>query len=133
MEARSKRRSQKVNKQVSLPPGYKLNWAGEYESQKRSSRRLMLVLPITIGLIIFIVLYSMFGSFKWAMLILANVAMAPFGGMLALLRDAHALLSVSSGVGFLALFGVSVQTGIIMLEYINQMRVGGHSVERGGS
>ncbi|MGI4792869.1 MAG: efflux RND transporter permease subunit, partial [Janthinobacterium lividum] len=117
----------KVNKQVSLPPGYKLNWAGEYESQKRSSRRLMLVLPITI-LIIFIVLYSMFGSFKWAMLILANVAMAPFGGMLALLFT-HTHFSVSSGVGFLALFGVSVQTGIIMLEYINQMRAGGHSVE----
>ena len=87
----------------------------------------MLVLPITI-LIIFIVLYSMFGSFKWAVLILANVAMAPFGGMLALLFT-HTHFSVSSGVGFLALFGVSVQTGIIMLEYINQMRAGGHSVE----
>ncbi len=117
----------KVGKQVSLPPGYKLDWAGEYESQKRSSRRLMIVLPITI-MIIFIILYSMFGSFKWAMLILANVAMAPFGGMLTLLlTGTH--FSVSSGVGFLALFGVSVQTGIIMLEYINQMRVGGHSVE----
>ena len=117
----------KVGKQVSLPPGYKLDWAGEYESQKRSSRRLMIVLPITV-MIIFIVLYSMFGSVKWAALILANVAMAPFGGMLALLLT-HTHFSVSSGVGFLALFGVSVQTGIIMLEYINQMRVGGHSVK----
>jgi cobalt-zinc-cadmium resistance protein CzcA len=117
----------KVSRQVSLPAGYKIDWAGEYESQKRSSRRLMIVLPLTI-LLIFIILYSMFGSFKWAMLILANVAMAPVGGMLALLLT-HTHFSVSSGVGFLALFGVSVQTGIIMLEYINQMRVAGHSLE----
>jgi cobalt-zinc-cadmium resistance protein CzcA len=117
----------KVNKEVKLPTGYKLNWAGEYESQKRSSKRLMLVLPITVFLI-FLILYGMFGSFKWATLILANVSMAPVGGLLALLgTGTH--FSVSSGVGFLALFGVSVQTGIIMLEYINQMRVNGHSVK----
>jgi cobalt-zinc-cadmium resistance protein CzcA len=117
----------KVNAQVKLPPGYHLDWAGEYESQKRSSKRLMLVLPITVFLI-FLILYGMFGSFKWATLILANVSMAPVGGLLALLgTGTH--FSVSSGVGFLALFGVSVQTGIIMLEYINQMRVNGHSVK----
>jgi cobalt-zinc-cadmium resistance protein CzcA len=70
----------------------------------------------------------MFSSAKWALLILANVAMAPVGGLLALLlTGTH--FSVSSGVGFLALFGVSVQTGIIMLEYINQLRVRGHTVE----
>ena len=117
----------KVNQQVKLPTGYKTDWAGEYESQKRSSRRLMLVLPITI-LIIFIILYSMFHSGKWAGLILINVSMAPVGGLLALLLT-HTNFSVSSGVGFLALFGVSVQTGVIMLEYINQMRVRGHSIE----
>jgi heavy metal efflux system protein len=117
----------KVNAQVKLPPGYKTDWAGEYESQKRSSRRLMLVLPITI-LIIFVILYSMFHSGKWAGLILINVSMAPVGGLLALLLT-HTNFSVSSGVGFLALFGVSVQTGVIMLEYINQMRVRGHSIE----
>jgi cobalt-zinc-cadmium resistance protein CzcA len=117
----------KVNAQVKLPTGYKLDWAGEYESQKRSSRRLMLVLPITV-MIIFMILYGMFGSFKWALLILGNVAMAPVGGLVALwITGTH--FSVSSGVGFLALFGVSVQTGIIMLEYINQMRVNGHSVK----
>ena len=88
----------------------------------------MIVLPLTI-MLIFIILYTMFGSFKWAILILANVAMAPFGGMLALLLS-HTHFSVSSGVGFLALFGVSVQTGIIMLEYINQMRASGFSVEQ---
>jgi cobalt-zinc-cadmium resistance protein CzcA len=117
----------KVNTEVSLPPGYKLDWAGEYESQKRSMRRLELVCPITV-LIIFLILYGMFSSFKWAFLILCNVAIAPVGGLVALwITGTH--FSVSSGVGFLALFGVSVQTGIIMLEYINQMRVSGHSVE----
>ena len=116
----------KVGHQVKLPLGYRLDWAGEYESQKRSTRRLLIVLPITI-LLIFIILYTMFHSGKWAILILANVAMAPIGGLVALLlTGTH--FSVSSGVGFLALFGVSVQTGIIMLEYMNQLRVNGHTV-----
>lgn len=117
----------KVNQQVKLPPGYKLDWAGEYESQKRSSRRLMIVLPITI-ILIFVILYTMFKSGKWALLILVNVSMAPIGGLLALLMT-HTNFSVSSGVGFLALFGVSVQTGVIMLEYINQLRARGTPIE----
>ena len=117
----------KVNAEVKLPPGYKIDWAGEYESQKRSSRRLMLVLPITL-ILIFVILYMMFHSGKWALLILATVSMAPVGGLLALLLS-HTNFSVSSGVGFLALFGVSVETGVIMLEYINQLRARGHSIE----
>ena len=117
----------KVNKQVSLPSGYHIDWAGEHESQKRSQRRLLLVLPITI-ILIFVILYTMFKSGKWATLIMVNVAMAPIGGLLALLLTGTNF-SVSSGVGFLALFGVSVQTGVIMLEYINQLRVQGHSIE----
>jgi len=116
----------KVNQQVKLPTGYHVDWAGEYESQKRSSKRLMIVLPITI-LVICMILYTMFKSFKWVMLILANVAMAPIGGLLALwITGTH--FSVSSGVGFLALFGVSVQTGVIMLEYINQLRARGEAI-----
>jgi cobalt-zinc-cadmium resistance protein CzcA len=87
---------------------------------------LEIVVPLTV-LIILIILYTMFKSFKWAQLMLANIAMAPLGGLLALLvTGTH--FSVSSGVGFLALFGVSVQTGVIMLEYINQLRARGHSV-----
>lgn len=117
----------KVNKQVKLPPGYHIDWAGEYASEKRADKRLLIVLPITV-LLIFIILYTMFKSFKWALLILANVAMARIGGLLALLVT-HTNFSVSSGVGFLALFGVSVQTGVIMLEYINQLRVRGNSIE----
>jgi cobalt-zinc-cadmium resistance protein CzcA len=117
----------KVNAAVKLPVGYTIDWAGEYESQKRSERRLLLVLPVTI-LLIYIILYTMFKSVKWALLILTNVAMARIGGLLALLIT-HTNFSVSSGVGFLALFGVSVQTGVIMLEYINQLRARGYDIE----
>jgi cobalt-zinc-cadmium resistance protein CzcA len=117
----------KVNEQVKLPTGYSLLWEGEYESQKRANQRLMIVLPITI-FIIFIILYTMFGSFKWATLILVNIAIAPIGGLLALFISGTNF-SVSSGVGFLALFGVSVQTGVIMLEYINQLRARRYTIE----
>jgi cobalt-zinc-cadmium resistance protein CzcA len=117
----------KVNASVKLPTGYTIDWAGEYESQKRSQRRLLLVLPLTI-LLIYIILYSMFKSVKWALLVLTNIAMAPIGGLLALLVT-HTNFSVSSGVGFLALFGVSVQIGVIMVEYINQLRARGYSIE----
>jgi len=116
----------KVNRQIRLPAGYRIDWAGEYESQLRSQRRLAIVVPITI-LIILMILYTMFDSLKWALLMLANIAMAPLGGLLALLvTSTH--FSVSSGVGFLALFGVSVQTGVIMLEYINQLRARGRGI-----
>jgi heavy metal efflux system protein len=116
----------RVSRQVTLPPGYRLQWAGEYENQQRSSERLLIVLPITI-LVIFIILYSMFRSVKWALLVLSVVAMARIGGLVALLVTGTNF-SVSSGVGFLALFGVSVQTGVIMLEYINQLRAQGRPV-----
>jgi cobalt-zinc-cadmium resistance protein CzcA len=117
----------KVTEQVKLPTGYTLDWEGEYASQKRANARLLIVLPITI-LIIFILLYTMFKSFKWAALIMANIAIAPIGGLLALLMTGTHF-SVSSGVGFLALFGVCVQTGVIMLEYINQLRARRFSIE----
>ncbi|MGD0131043.1 MAG: CusA/CzcA family heavy metal efflux RND transporter [Bryobacteraceae bacterium] len=117
----------KVNKQVQLPRGYHINWEGEYESEKRAAARLSIIVPLTV-LIIFVILYTMFQSMKWAALIIVNVMMTPLGGMLALFAT-HTHFSVSSGIGFLALFGVSVQTGVIMLEYINQRRARGHSIE----
>ncbi|MGH9513196.1 MAG: efflux RND transporter permease subunit [Terriglobales bacterium] len=117
----------KVNERVKLPAGYTINWEGEYASQKRADATLLIVLPITI-FIIFIILYTMFKSFKWALLILATIAVAPIGGLLALLIT-RTNFSVSSGVGFLALFGVCVQAGVIMLEYINQLRARRYSVE----
>src|SRR5262249_59176881 len=99
---------------------------GEDEGSKRAQRRLLVIVPFTIMLIV-IILNTMFRSFKWTALILVNVALARVGGLLALLITATNF-SVSSGIGFLALFGVSVQTGVIMLEYINQLRARGHSV-----
>jgi heavy metal efflux system protein len=113
----------KVNREVKLPQGYSLEWAGEYESQKRANHRLAIVIPLTI-MVIMLVLYSMFRSFKWGFLVLLNLGLAPIGGLLALLiTGTH--FSVSTGVGFLALFGVSVQTGVVMIEYINQLRARG--------
>jgi cobalt-zinc-cadmium resistance protein CzcA len=116
-----------VEAKVKLPPGYRLEWAGEYESQKRSAKRLQLIVPLTL-LLIFVILYTMFSSMKWAALVLLNVAMAPVGGILAMYWT-HTNFSVSSGVGFLALFGVSVQTGVILVEYMNQLRARGFSVQ----
>ena len=115
-----------IGERVKMPPGYHIGWSGEYESEKRAEARLRIIVPLTI-LVIFIILYTMFKSAKWASLILAVVAMAPLGGLLALLLTGT-YFSVSSGIGFLALFGVSVQTGVIMLEYINQLRARGHSI-----
>jgi cobalt-zinc-cadmium resistance protein CzcA len=117
----------KVASQVQLPRGYHIEWEGEYQSEKRAEARLAIIVPLTVFLI-FLILYFMFNSFKWALLVLANVMMAPLGGLLALLIT-HTHFSVSSGVGFLALFGVSVQTGVIMLEYINQRRARGDAIE----
>ena len=117
---------QSVNQSVKLPQGYRINWAGEYESQKRASKQLLIIVPFTI-LMIFFILFSVFGSIKWALLIMINVVLAPIGGLLALYFTGT-YFSVSSGIGFLALFGVSVQIGIIMVEYINQLRVRGMSI-----
>jgi cobalt-zinc-cadmium resistance protein CzcA len=115
-----------INEKVKMPPGYTVDWSGEYESEKRAEARLHVIVPLTV-LVIFIILYTMFRSAKWALLILSVVALAPFGGLLALMLTGT-YFSVSSGIGFLALFGVSVQTGVIMLEYINQLRTRGHSI-----
>ncbi len=117
----------KVNRAVKLPKGYSIDWAGEYASEQRANKRLAVIVPITIA-VIFMLLYSMFNSFKWAALVMVTVLLAPIGGLLALyFTGTH--FSVSSGIGMLALFGVSVQTGVIMIEYINQLRARGHSVE----
>jgi cobalt-zinc-cadmium resistance protein CzcA len=115
-----------IHDKVKLPPGYRVDWSGEYESEKRAEARLAVIVPLTV-LVIFIILYSMFRSYKWALLILLNVGLARIGGLLALLVTGT-YLSVSSGVGMLALFGVSVQTGVIMVEYINQLRARGHTI-----
>jgi heavy metal efflux system protein len=117
----------RVNNEVKLPTGYHLDWAGEYKSKQRADARLAIVTPITI-LIIFLILYTMFRSLKWATLIMLNVLLARVGGLLALYFTGTNF-SVSAAIGMLALFGVSVQTGVIMLEYINQLRARGYTTK----
>jgi cobalt-zinc-cadmium resistance protein CzcA len=116
----------KVGAKVKLPQGYYLDWAGEYESQKRANGRLAVIVPITVLLILFL-LNMAFKSFKWSFLVLANVGVASIGGLLALLVTGTQF-SVSSGIGLLALFGVAVQIGVIMVQYINQLRSRGLSI-----
>jgi cobalt-zinc-cadmium resistance protein CzcA len=114
-----------VERKVPLPERYHLDWTGEYESQQRANKRLSIIVPITLLLMSFI-LYSAFNSWKWVFLILAVVALSPLGGFLSLLlTGTH--FSVSSGLGFLALIGVSVEIGVILVEYINQLRTRGMS------
>ncbi len=111
---------EKVKQQVKLPFGYHLSWEGEYQSEVRAEERLRIIIPLTV-FIIFLIIYGAFGSAKWACLHLVNVLVSRLGGLLALLvTGTH--FSVSSGVGFMALFGASIQTGVIMVEYINQLR-----------
>jgi cobalt-zinc-cadmium resistance protein CzcA len=112
-----------VGQKVELPERYHLDWTGEYESQQRANKRLSIIVPITLLLMSFI-LYSAFKSWKWVFLILAVVALSPLGGFISLLiTGTH--FSVSSGLGFLALIGVSVEIGVILIEYINQLRTRG--------
>ncbi len=114
-----------VHRKVQLPEGYHLDWTGEYESQQRANRRLAIIVPITI-LLMSLILYSAFSSWKWVGLILAIVLLSPLGGFISLLATGTHF-SVSSGLGFLALMGVSVEIGVIMVEYINQLRTRGMS------
>jgi cobalt-zinc-cadmium resistance protein CzcA len=116
----------KVGADVKLPTGYHLEWAGEYASAKRANARLALIVPATV-LGIFFLLYSMFKSFKWASLAMVSLALSPIGALFALyFTGTH--FSVSSGIGTLALFGVAVETGVIMIEYINQLRARGYPI-----
>jgi heavy metal efflux system protein len=110
----------KVERDVKLPFGYHLSWEGEYQSELRAEARLLIIIPLTV-FIIFLIIYGAFGSAKWASLHLVNVLVSRLGGLMALLvTGTH--FSVSSGVGFMALFGASIQTGVIMVEYMNQLR-----------
>jgi len=116
---------EEVRQKVHLDEGYHLDWTGEYESQQRANRRLAVIVPITLLLMSFI-LYSAFDSWKWVGLILAVVGLSPLGGFLSLwLTGTH--FSVSSGLGFLALIGVSIEIGVILVEYINQLRTRGRN------
>jgi heavy metal efflux system protein len=118
----------KVAQAVPLPPGYRLEWTGSFENQQRAVRRLEVVVPITL-LAIFFLLFTAFDSGRLAMLILLNVPFAAIGGILAL-PIAGLTLSVSALVGFIALFGVSVQNGVLLVERIRDLRRAGTPLDR---
>jgi cobalt-zinc-cadmium resistance protein CzcA len=118
---------QKIDAVVKLPPGYIMTWGGQFENQQRAMKRFSIVVPITIAAI-FLLLFSSFNSVKQALLIILNIPFALIGGILALVIG-HFNLSVSASVGFIALFGVAVLNGIVMVSYFNELRREGMIVE----
>lgn len=117
---------QAIAAKVKLPTGYFLKWGGQFENQQRAMKRLMVIVPITIGLI-YLLLFSTFGSLKQAGLIILNVPFALIGGIFGLLISRQ-YLSVPASVGFIALFGVAVLNGVVLVSYINALRQEGKSV-----
>ena len=110
-----------VDKKVDLPQGYRLDWGGEYTQYTASRAQLVVILPVTIGLI-FLLLFSLYLNFKFPLITVLGVLLsAPAGGIVALWLTGTPF-SVSSGIGFLALFGVSVQTAIVYISYVNELR-----------
>ena len=124
----------KLEHDISLPPGYFIEYGGEFANQQRATRRLMLIVPLTIG-VVFILLYMSFASIKQALLIIANVPFALVGGIAALwIRGMN--LNLSASVGFIALFGVAMLNGVVLVSSINQRRAGEaprHAVLRGAT
>ena len=113
-----------VEKQVTLPVGYSIRWGGEFEEYTASRAQINVVLPITIALI-FAILFVLYHNFKFPLITVAGVILsAPLGGLLAMLIT-DTPFSVSSMIGFLALFGVSVQTAVVYISYANELRLGG--------
>ncbi|MCH2221915.1 MAG: efflux RND transporter permease subunit, partial [Dechloromonas sp.] len=107
-------------KDIKLPEGYSITWSGEFENQERAMKRLMLVVPLSI-LMIFLLLFDAFESFKDALIIICNIPFALIGGIFALLISGIPL-SVSAAIGFIALFGQAVLNGVVMVSYINQLK-----------
>jgi cobalt-zinc-cadmium resistance protein CzcA len=117
----------KVAAAVQLPPGYTMTWGGQFENQRRATKRLQLIVPTSLVLI-FILLFSAFGSLKYAGLIMMNLPFALIGGIL-MLFVRHINLSVSAAVGFVALFGIATQNGIILISEFIRLRREGHQIE----
>jgi cobalt-zinc-cadmium resistance protein CzcA len=117
----------RVAEKVKLPAGYTMSWSGEFENQERAMARLSVIVPISI-LLIFILLFDAFKSFRGAALILLNIPLALIGGIFALLITGIPL-SVSAAIGFIALFGQAVLNGVVMVSYFNQLKSEGRSPE----
>jgi cobalt-zinc-cadmium resistance protein CzcA len=118
-----------VKGQVRLPPGYQLNWGGEYSEYQASRTQLQVILPLTLFLI-FMLLFALYGNFKFPFITVAGVLLsAPMGGIFILWLTGTPF-SVSSGIGFLALFGVSVQTAVVYISYVNELRRDGMPMDQ---
>ncbi|MAZ04989.1 MAG: CusA/CzcA family heavy metal efflux RND transporter [Halomonas sp.] len=115
-----------IEQQVKLPPGYWIEWGGAFENQQRALKRLAIIVPLTI-FFIFVLLYTAFNSMKYATLIIANVPFATIGGLVALFISGQ-YLSVPSAIGFIAVFGVAMLNGIVLVSFINELRERGLSV-----
>ena len=109
-----------------LPRGYRVEWSGEFAQMQEANARLMVMVPLSIVLIM-VLLYTMFGSIKDALLVMANVVVAAMGGVWAL-RLTGTLFSISAAVGFISIFGVVVQNGVLLISYFNGMRAAGTEV-----
>src|SRR5262249_50227288 len=117
-----------VNKKVALPRGYHADWGGDYTEYTASRDQLKLILPLTVALI-FLLLFTLYANFKFPFITIAGVVLsAPLGGILALWLTGTPF-SVSSGIGFLALFGVSVQTAVVYISYVNELRRDGVPID----
>jgi cobalt-zinc-cadmium resistance protein CzcA len=116
-----------IEDQVKLPPGYYVTWGGQFENLQRATSRLLIVVPLAMFLI-FVLLFTTFGSVRQALLIYTGIPFAAVGGILALLLRGMPF-SISAGVGFIALFGVAVLNGLVMVSYINRLRAEGRNLD----
>ena len=115
-----------VAQAVKLPTGYRISWGGQFENQQRAAARLTLVVPLALGFI-FLILFSTFGSVRQALLVLSNIPFALVGGIVALWVTGE-YLSVPASVGFIALLGIAVLNGVVLVSYFNQLHAEGHSL-----
>jgi cobalt-zinc-cadmium resistance protein CzcA len=115
-----------IDANVELPPGYWIEWGGAFENQQRALKRLSVIVPLTI-FFIFVLLYTAFNSTKYATMIIANVPFATIGGIFALFVSGQ-YVSVPSAIGFIAVFGVAMLNGIVLVSFINELREKGYSV-----
>ncbi len=117
----------RIDREVDLPPGYLVTWGGQFRLQQEANRRLALVVPITL-LVIFLLLFSSFGSLRSSLLILLNIPLALVGGLTALWLTGQNL-SVPASVGFIALFGIALENGMVLVTYLNQLHREGVPVD----
>lgn len=117
-----------VAAQIKMPEGYHLTWGGEFENQQRAAARLTIVIPVALGMI-FMLLFATFGSVRQAVLVLTNIPFALIGGVLALWVSGE-YMSVPASVGFIALLGIAVLNGVVMVSYFNQLHAEGIAIDQ---